>query len=461
MKHVHLLIVNIHPNQVFLSKKKIKEKNQEHMLRATKALFAVVVATTLLLVLTTLLHNNKINALPQGFMTFFDAQSCPSGWSEYSASQGRLIVSVDNSNNAGITVGVPLGDREDRTHSHRTSLTGDLHHQDIAGAGGSNQQGADHGSVSTKFISDESSSGLPFTQVILCRINSENADASETAIGTIAFFDPSVDGCPNINATKSSKNNKNNVKSTGTQWNTITALNGRIAVGGYYESGGLPNAEPSFFSGEDRKHNHTSNSVQVQESQVSYEGLDSCCNTGPAQFKNDLTLSGDSDSSSSNLPYLQLLTCASSDYSFNISLPDGALIFNQEKCPPGWELALEVAGRLLVSLPSGGQAGAYFGGNSFSPNAAVDPLHSHGLNATISFPSVGIELVSGCCGGPYAAAGSFPFAGTSTQNDVAVPYTYYPLCRQISDRKRSGKSVLAKEYAKYKKQKMLEGLKKH
>jgi hypothetical protein len=105
------------------------------MLRATKALFAVAVATTLLLVLSILLHSNKVLAIPLGFMTFFDAETCPRGWSLYAAAQGRLIVSVDNPNNAGITVGVPLGDREDRTHSHRTSLTGDLRHQDIAGAG--------------------------------------------------------------------------------------------------------------------------------------------------------------------------------------------------------------------------------------------------------------------------------------------------------------------------------------
>lgn len=427
------------------------------MLRVTKALLAVSVTllAALVVILLSTRSKNAVDALPQGFMTFFDREQCPQGWELFASSQGRLIVSVDNANNAGITVGVPLQDREDRSHTHRTTLSGTLKHQDVAGASGSNTEGADHGTVSTKLISDASPSGLPFTQLILCRINSNNADASATAIGTIGFFDPSTNGCPNINATKSKKN-KVNKKVTaeaadGTVWTPISELNGRIAVGGYYQSGGLPNNQPAYASGEDRQHSHTGNTVVVQETQVSYVGIDGCCDAGPSKYCNDLTLTGDSDSSSSNLPYLQLLTCASTDYSFNISLPDGALIFNQEKCPPGWELAIEVAGRLLVSLPSGGQAGAYFGGNSFSPNSPLDPQHSHGLNASINFPAFGIELASGCCGGPYAGSGSFPFAGVTTNNDVDVPYTFYPLCRQSADlKKNSNNGVLAKRSVQYK-----------
>ncbi len=54
-----------------------------------------------------------------GFTTFFDAQACPTGWSTINPAQGRLLVSVTDPGQAGVTVGVPLRDAEDRTHTHR------------------------------------------------------------------------------------------------------------------------------------------------------------------------------------------------------------------------------------------------------------------------------------------------------------------------------------------------------
>lgn len=405
------------------------------MIITTPALFiktAIVSAVFFCLLL--LVSNGVVEAIPKGFMTFFDGATCPPQWTEYESSQGRIIISVTDAANAGITVGVPLGDQEDRTHTHRTILSGNLPYQHIAGAGGSNTQGAKHGQVSTTFISDPSPSGLPFTQLILCRIQTQYADANPVAMGTFGFFDPSVDSCPQINVTKSAKNVKQ-----GTSWIPATSVNGRALVPSYDNGGGSANQQRPYSSGEVREHNHTGNVVMVPETKVDYIGVDGCCNDGPSQYSPQLQLSGNSDSASSNIPYVQLLTCQSTDYTFDLTLPAGALIFTEGKCPPGWTTDLELAGRFLVSLPANGQPGAYFGGKSLSPTGvAKDPLHNHGLNATVNFPSVGIELGSGCCGGPYPSSGTFPFAGTSTEGDVEVPYTMFPLCRQLSDRSNEG-----------------------
>jgi hypothetical protein len=429
------------------------------MLRATKALFAVAVATTLLLVLTILLHSNKVLAIPLGFMTFFDAEKCPRGWSLYAEAQGRLIVSVDNPNNAGITVGVPLGDREDRTHTHSFTFTGHLPHLNISGAPGSNNNnnGARHGNVTTRLISGTSSSGLPFTQLLLCQISTLFSTDLPTVGGTIGFFDPSLNACPHYSPS---------VFGPGSTWKTIPALTGRVAVPGNYADMFFNNNAPSYSSAEDRKHKHTSNSVRVAEQQVFYASNATCCDSDLARFESSIKFEGDSSSESSNLPYVQLLTCVSNDFGdTDLSLPEGALVFTQGdyegECPPNWEIATESAGRLLVALPTGGKPGAFFGGPTLNPTGKQDPLHKHNFNRSMWVDYAGVEVESGTSAGPYSSSGSFPFVGTSTQSDADVPITFVPLCRQISDRKRSGKSVLAKEYAKHKEQKMIEGMKKH
>jgi hypothetical protein len=55
-----------------------------------------------------------------GFVGFFPS-NCPSGWNELSSLEGRLLLLVNNSFQAGESVGFPLADREERTHTHAVS----------------------------------------------------------------------------------------------------------------------------------------------------------------------------------------------------------------------------------------------------------------------------------------------------------------------------------------------------
>lgn len=56
--------------------------------------------------------------LAAGFATYFRSASCPTGWSPVPEAAGRLIVSVSDVSDSGLTLGTPLGDKEDRTHTH-------------------------------------------------------------------------------------------------------------------------------------------------------------------------------------------------------------------------------------------------------------------------------------------------------------------------------------------------------
>ena len=56
---------------------------------------------------------------------FFDLESCPDGWSPVEEAEGRVIVGIVDpaSKTLGGTVGDPLEDLEDRTHTHAVDPT--------------------------------------------------------------------------------------------------------------------------------------------------------------------------------------------------------------------------------------------------------------------------------------------------------------------------------------------------
>ncbi len=110
------------------------------------------------------------DGVPPGTVAFFGGQTaCPAGWGPAHETEGRLVVGVVDPVAAGRVVGDPLGDREDRTHTHPT-LPGMvfLPARNIAGADGSNTQGARAGMYMTTGQAGPAPSGLPFVQVRAC-----------------------------------------------------------------------------------------------------------------------------------------------------------------------------------------------------------------------------------------------------------------------------------------------------
>lgn len=57
-------------------------------------------------------------APPSGAVMYFDLPACPEGWSELVAARGRSLVGLPSGGTAGGTVGAPLGNLENRAHTH-------------------------------------------------------------------------------------------------------------------------------------------------------------------------------------------------------------------------------------------------------------------------------------------------------------------------------------------------------
>lgn len=109
------------------------------------------------------------DGVPSGTVAFFnDRAACPTGWSPANETEGRLVVGVTEPTAVGQLVGRPLGDRENRTHTHTVTGTVVLMPRNIAGANGGNTQGARAGEYMVTGNAAAAASGLPFVQVRAC-----------------------------------------------------------------------------------------------------------------------------------------------------------------------------------------------------------------------------------------------------------------------------------------------------
>ena len=109
------------------------------------------------------------DGVPPGTVAFFaPGAECPMGWMPYDPAAGRMIVGVSEPSAVGRTVGSPLADREDRTHTHEFSGTVALAARSIAGANGGNTQGAAARSYTVSGRTAAATSGQAFVQLRAC-----------------------------------------------------------------------------------------------------------------------------------------------------------------------------------------------------------------------------------------------------------------------------------------------------
>ena len=112
------------------------------------------------------------DGVPSGTVAFFSFDdtggNCPAGWLPAAQAQGRLVVGTTEPADVGVLVGTPLTDQEDRTHIHPYQGTVNLPSRNIAGADGGNHNGAQSGDHVVSGNSENSSSGLPFVQLLVC-----------------------------------------------------------------------------------------------------------------------------------------------------------------------------------------------------------------------------------------------------------------------------------------------------
>ncbi len=175
-----------------------------------------------------------------------------------------------------------------------------------------------------------------------------------------------------------------------------------------------------------RAHHHDA-PVGIDLPAVRYAGIAGAANMGVAAAGHvDATIStADSDPV---LPYVQLLACRKTGAASATSVPAGLVAyFDAAACPGGWsDAGATIDGRVVVGNPTGGTAGATFGG---APLASGETrTHTHPLAATLALPAHGIALVSGCCADGYGAAGDRALSATTSPAAVELPYLQLRAC---------------------------------
>jgi hypothetical protein len=93
---------------------------------------------------------------------------------------------------------------------------------------------------------------------------------------------------------------------------------------------------------------------------------------------------------------------------------------------------LEAAGRFVVALGSGAEAGATFGGEAIGPGATDCPPHAHSWSGSVSPGSCGVGLASGCCGDGYAAAQTYHFQDVTVDDSASLPFLSVPMCIDLN-----------------------------
>src|SRR5262245_16731655 len=129
-------------------------------LRTMSSLVAISAAA--LFLPTAALGGPGDDGIPRGMLAFFagDVAGCPAGWQPADYAAGRLVVGVTDASGVGVTVGTPLADQEDRAHAHPYSGSVTLASLSIAGADGSNNQGAQSGTTRWTDVTASAPSGL-------------------------------------------------------------------------------------------------------------------------------------------------------------------------------------------------------------------------------------------------------------------------------------------------------------
>lgn len=109
--------------------------------------------------------------IPPGTLLFFDAQSCPAGWSQAKATQGRFLVGLPSRGAPGASFGgPPLAAKEDRVHAHTVQGAFSTNAQGIALAAGCCAGGyAQNGAYTLQSATDINPAGLPYIEYLQCR----------------------------------------------------------------------------------------------------------------------------------------------------------------------------------------------------------------------------------------------------------------------------------------------------
>lgn len=108
------------------------------------------------------------DGVPAGMVAYVSGGTCPAGWAAASNVEGRIVIAVAEGKDVGVQMGMPLGDQEDRLHTHGYKGDLALPSKSIAAADGANLEGAKAQTYAISGNTNAGPSGLPFVQVTAC-----------------------------------------------------------------------------------------------------------------------------------------------------------------------------------------------------------------------------------------------------------------------------------------------------
>jgi hypothetical protein len=228
------------------------------------------------------------DAFPVGAVSYFRKVSCPPDWEFYPAAHGRAIIAAKEGLPRGTLIGEPLVKGEEREHEHGINVVIEVPQTEIAGIeGGGNDGMTPAGIYSIAGVSAPASAGVPYLRMLTCKKRNEpppNASALPARLQT--YFD--LDACPK-------------------GWKNATATEGRLIVG-------LPKGAPadlpfggdSLSNPDERTHRH-----KIETSFVTNPHgvalVSGCC--GKFGKNTTITVAGDTDEASVDVPMIALLHC--------------------------------------------------------------------------------------------------------------------------------------------------------
>jgi hypothetical protein len=110
--------------------------------------------------------------MPKNMIFFMPGTNCPAGTSRVANANGRMLLVANDQGSIGRTFGTALADHEDRTHKHKAKVAANLKEHSISGSDSCcNTQATRKGEHSADVETDEATSGLPFVQLLACKVD--------------------------------------------------------------------------------------------------------------------------------------------------------------------------------------------------------------------------------------------------------------------------------------------------
>ena len=360
-----------------------------------------------------------------GVIAWFEGLQCPTNWVQYEPAAGRVLLSVMNATDAGISVNDPLADTAlPPAHLHAFSGAFNLHEQQMALSQGGSEGFANPGSVPFSGTTGHSSAppgpgtqeNLDFTymQLLLCRYTPSGTSflGLELPIGSITYFDATADStCP-------------------TDWVPFSPSDGRVLVPSNV-TGTFVSQDAPVVAGSPFTHTH---SFSVSWAPPCRNFV--ADNSFGSQLANcdESLAAGTVEPANNYIPYISAITCSLSDSSpSGANVPPGLLIFTSSfSCPPGWlPIHGAIAGHYLVAVTDNGSIQAV-GSSPIPPgNSSYTMAHSHVTSTSVMASGPNMAGTDGG-GNSWATTDDTQTSGNdySFGTSGGVPYVLLLMCRQ-------------------------------